>query len=58
MDKKETILLEACVVSVIDKHAFDAELPNGHRFVAFITREDLGCEVPQTGAKVTVEMGQ
>jgi translation initiation factor IF-1 len=56
MGKKETILLDARLLSVIDKHAFDAELPNGHRFVAFISREDPGCEVPQPGARVTVEM--
>lgn len=56
MDKKETILLEACLVSVIDKHAFDAELGNGHRFVAFLRRNDFECEHPQIGATVTVEM--
>ncbi|MDH3982325.1 MAG: hypothetical protein OES84_05415 [Kiritimatiellaceae bacterium] len=56
MDKKETILLDACLLSVIDKHAFDAELSNGHRFVAFLGRNDLGSQAPQTGAQVTVEM--
>ncbi|WP_372796198.1 translation initiation factor IF-1 [Pontiella sp.] len=56
MDKKETILLEACVVSVIDKHAFDAELSNGHRLVAFLGRDDFDKEHPQVGATVTVEM--
>ncbi|QBG47767.1 translation initiation factor IF-1 [Verrucomicrobia bacterium S94] len=56
MDKKETILLEACVVSVIDKHAFDAELINGHRFVAFLRRDDFKKKHPQVGAKVMVEM--
>jgi translation initiation factor IF-1 len=56
MDKKETILLDACLVSVIDKHAFDAELSNGHRFVAFIGRENAECPLPQIGAHVTVEM--
>jgi len=56
MDKKETILLDARLLNVIDKHAFDAELPNGHRFVAFIPRENRGGGVPQPGAHVTVEM--
>lgn len=56
MDKKETILLEACVVSVIDKHAFDAELINGHRFVAFLRRDDFKKEHPHVGATVMVEM--
>jgi len=55
-DKKETNLLDARLLSVIDKHAFDAELSNGHRFVAFVSRKDIGCEVPQAGAQITVEM--
>ena len=56
MDKKETILLDARLLSVIDKHAFDAELGNGHRFVAFLGRNDFKKEHPQVGATVTVEM--
>ena len=54
--KKDIILLDACLLSVIDKHAFDAELSNGHRFVAFLGRDDVGNEKPQVGATVTVEM--
>ncbi len=56
MEKKETILLDACLLSVIDKHAFDAELSNGHRFVAFLGRSEFSCQPPQVGAHVTVEM--
>ena len=56
MDKKETILLDACLLDVIDKHAFDAELTNGHRFVAFLGHSDQGCQPPQAGAQVVVEM--
>ncbi len=56
MDKKETILLEARVMSVIDKHAFDAELSNGHRIVAFFRRDDFKEKHPQVGAPVRVEM--
>ncbi|MDZ8119641.1 hypothetical protein [Pontiella agarivorans] len=56
MDKKETNLLEARIVSVIDKHAFDAELRNGHRLVAFLRRDDFDKGHPQVGATVTVEM--
>ncbi|MBN2704647.1 MAG: translation initiation factor IF-1 [Pontiellaceae bacterium] len=56
MDKKETILLDARLISVIDNHAFDAELCNGHRFVAFIGRGDPGNDVPETGVQVKVEM--
>ncbi|MDF7823780.1 hypothetical protein P4B35_07120 [Pontiellaceae bacterium B12227] len=56
MDKKETNLLDACLLSVIDKHAFDAELSNGHRFVAFLRRKDFGCKHPAAGETVTVEM--
>jgi translation initiation factor IF-1 len=56
MSEKETILLDACLLSVIDKHAFDAELSNGHRFVAFLGRNDFGCRHPQMGETITVEM--
>ncbi len=43
-------------MSVIDKHAFDAELSNGHRFVAFLGKNDHDAGLPQVGARVTVEM--
>ena len=56
MEKKETILLDACLISVIDNNAFDAELRNGHRFVAFLGRGGKGGQKPQVGAQVTVEM--
>ena len=56
MEKKETILLDARLKSVIDNNAFDAELRNGHRFVAFLKRGDRGGEMPQVGEQVTVEM--
>ena len=56
MEKKETILLDARLLDVIDKHAFDAELPNGHRFVAFLGRDEEGCQLPQVGDQVAVEM--
>jgi translation initiation factor IF-1 len=56
MDKKETILLDARLISVIDNHAFDAELCNGHRFVVFVGRGDHGKEMPKAGVHVRVEM--
>ena len=56
MEKKETILLDARLKSVIDNNAFDAELRNGHRFEAFLRRGDRGGEMPQVGEQVTVEM--
>lgn len=56
MDKKETILLDACLITVLDNNAFYAELRNGHRFVAFMERDGDGAEVPQVGAQVVVEM--
>jgi translation initiation factor IF-1 len=56
MEKKETILLDACLKSVIDNNAFDAELRNGHRFVAFLRRGDRDGFMPQVGEQVTVEM--
>ena len=56
MDKKETNLLDACLLSMIDKHAFDAELSNGHRFVAFLRRKDFGSQHPHVGETIAVEM--
>ena len=56
MDKKETILLDARLISVIDNNAFGAELRNGHRFVAFFRRSQLGEITPKMDAQVTVEM--
>jgi len=56
MDKKETILLDARLVSVIDNNAFGAELRNGHRFVAFFQRTGKLCPVLKIGMDVKVEM--
>ena len=56
MDKKESILLDACLLSVIDNIAFDAELRNGHRFVAFFKGGKRGSRPPEVGEHVTVEM--
>jgi translation initiation factor IF-1 len=56
MENKETILLDARLKSVIDNYAFEAELRNGHRFVAFLRRDDRGGSMPQVGVQVTVEM--
>jgi translation initiation factor IF-1 len=54
--KKETILLDACLKSVIDNNAFGAELRNGHRFVAFLGRSDAGRITPKIGEQVVIEM--
>ena len=40
-DKKETILLDARLLAMIDKHAFHAELENGHQVVAFFNSKDF-----------------
>jgi translation initiation factor IF-1 len=56
MEKKETILLDANLISVIDNNAFDAELRNGHRFVAFFKRGDRERCALQVGTQVIVEM--
>lgn len=56
MNKKETILLDARVVSVIDNNAFGAELRNGHRFVAFFGRGEMRRERPEIGDKIRVEL--
>ena len=54
MDKKETILLDACLISVIDNNAFGAELRNGHQFVAFFGRADAGRTAPEIGEQVMI----
>ena len=56
MDKKESFLLDAQVISVIDNNAFGAVLGNGHRFVAFLGRDDAGRGPLEIKAKVAVEM--
>lgn len=56
MEKKETILLDARLKSVLDNNAFDAELRNGHRITAFMGFRDRGATLPQVDAIVTVEM--
>jgi len=56
MDKKETILLDARLVSVIDNNAFGAELRNGHRFVAFFRRCETHRTMLEIGEEARVEM--
>ena len=54
-DKKETILLDARLVAMIDKHAFDAELENGHQLVAFFERKSKNKQCVNCGDRVKVE---
>ena len=56
VNKKEKILLDARLLSVIDNNAFDAELRNGHRFVAFFRRGDVHRTRPEIGGEARVEM--
>ena len=56
MDKKEIILLDARLISVIDNNAFGAELRNGHRFVAYLGRGDADRVSPEINAQMQVEM--
>ena len=56
MDKKEIILLDARLESVIDNNAFGAELRNGHRFIAFFGRGDAERAELRINDRVTVEM--
>ena len=56
MHKKETILLDARLKTVIDNNAFGAELLNGHPFVAFFRRGEVALAVSEIGDRVTVEM--
>ena len=54
-DKKEIILLDACIEGVIDKRAFYATLRNGHSFVAFKKKEDFRVIDKKIGDKVKVK---
>lgn len=54
--KKETILLDARLITVIDNNAFGAELLNGHHFVAFLGRGAAMSAAPSVGDSVKVEM--
>jgi translation initiation factor IF-1 len=55
-DKKEFILLDARIESVINHHVFRAVLANGHRIVAFTTRNGVAPEVCRIGHFVEVEV--
>jgi translation initiation factor IF-1 len=55
LDKKEIIILDAELISVIGHAAFQAQLGNGHRIVAFARkadRERAGQLQPGTRVKV------
>jgi translation initiation factor IF-1 len=54
--KKETILLDARLHAVIDKHAFEAKLANGHRLVAFFRGRKYLADEKWCGALAQVEM--
>ena len=56
MDKKETILLDARLTTVIDKHAFNAELSNGHHLVAFFRDKSRCAEASIIGNTAKVEL--
>jgi translation initiation factor IF-1 len=56
LGKKETILLDARLITVIDNNAFGAVLLNGHRFVAFFRRGETPLAALKIGDDVRVEM--
>ena len=56
MDKKETILLDARLTTVIDKHAFDAKLCNGHHVVAFFRGKSREADSAVLGLLAQVEL--
>ena len=55
IDKKEIILLDACIVGVIDKRAFHARLKNGHRFVAFKKKGNFDINSQNIGDEIKVK---
>ena len=56
MEERETILLDARLLAVIDSHAFRAELGNGHVFTAYVAVRDREKNLPVSGESVKVEM--
>lgn len=56
MSERETILLDARLVGVIEPHAFRAVLGNGHEFTAYVALRDRGKILPEKGDRVGVEM--
>ncbi len=56
MKERETVLLDARLLAVIDSHAFRAELSNGHVFTAYIAVRDRETDLPVGGESVEVEM--
>jgi translation initiation factor IF-1 len=47
---EDSVFAEGVVVAVRTDRAYEVELPNGHRLIAFVTRKDLG-------RKKSIEMG-
>ena len=58
IDKKEIILLDACIVGVIDKRAFHARLKNGHRFVAFKKKGNFDINSQNIGDEIKVKFNK
>ncbi len=57
INKKENIILDAVIVNVIGHSAFNAELQNGYRFVAYGLGElARGSETFRIGETIRVEM--
>lgn len=56
MKQRETILLDALLEGVIEPHAFRAVLDNGHVFTAYVAARDRQNQLPEKGARVSVEM--
>lgn len=54
---EDTIFAEGRVTGVRSERAFDAELPNGHRLVAFVTRRDAGRKITiETGSRINLRL--
>ena len=57
IEKKETIILDAFIESVIGQSAFRARLKNGHRIVAFLRgRENRSASPVNVNSTVQVSM--
>lgn len=54
---EDSIFAEGRIVGVRSDRAYDAELPNGHRLVAFVTRRDADRKITiETGLRINLRL--
>ena len=54
---EDSIFAEGRVIGVRSDRAYDAELPNGHRLVAFVTKRDKDRKITiETGSRINLRL--